>query len=140
MIMNKTNSIPRSLSLCALVIASTRILSVLLFSFLAYLTSDPGANVFAYSLICKALCDFLCGYITARSIGNDFSLTTRVFFGVVVVIILNVAEMFAGKLIFPRQSTAFYMIPISAVSAFVGSLLVGSKKSYKKRKRRPRGK
>ena len=99
--MNKTNSIPRSLSLCALAIASTRILSVLLFSFLAYLTSDPGANVFAYSLICKALCDFL---------------------------------------IFPRQSTAFYMIPISAVSAFVGSLLVGRKKSYKKRKRRPRGK
>lgn len=138
--MNKTTNFPKALSLYTLIIIAVRILSLLIFSLFAYLSSDPGSIVPIYSIICRGLCDLICGYIIAKAIGRDFSLSTRIFFAMVTVIVLSVLEMFAGKLIFPAQETAFYMIPISAVASFIGGIVSGKKKAYKKHKRRHRRK
>ena len=141
--MNKTNKIKtkavtRTLPTAAVLILLTRILSIVVFSVFAYLTSDPGANIFTASLICKATCDLICGFITAKSIGKDFSLGTRLFFALTVTVLLNIAEMFLGKAVFPSGETAFYMIPISAASAFLGAFASKGKKSVKRYRRKKR--
>jgi len=136
--MNKTRTFTRTLITTALLIVGTRILLILLFSLFTYLTKDPGANVFLAALACKAVCDFLCGFMISRAIGRDFSLGTRLFFAFAVTTLLNVAELLLGKLVFPSYTTAFYMIPISVAASLLGAFLSYAPKKHKRHKRKKR--
>lgn len=136
--MNKTKSLPRALLTGALLTVVIRIIALLSFSAIAYATADPGGQIFLFTMLCKCICDILCGAFTAISFGNDFSVSTRVVMAVGAVVILNVAELLLGKLIFDSDKTAFYMIPISVLSAFFGSFTVSKKKSAHKKRRRIR--
>ena len=140
--MNKTNNLTRTLLTSVLLISAARAASLLLFSLIAYLTDDPGSNVFMCAIACKAVSDALCGFITARALGKDFSLSTRVFFALFAVTLLNVIELLIGRLIFPSQGTALYILPVSVLSAFAGSFFAYGKKAKRRhtRKRKQRTK
>ena len=132
--MNKTKSLPRTLALCAALAFGTRVIALLTFSSLAYMTDDPGANLPAFSIACKIFCDALCGFMISTALGKDFSRSTRIFFALTFVIIINVLELLIGKLMFPESETAFYMIPISVMSSFPGAFLIRNKKIKKRSK------
>ena len=138
MLMKKNNSFLRTVLRCALIILLSRIVSILIFSFLAYLTSDPGANLLLFSAGCRIVSDMLCGLLTAKAVGKDFSASTRVFFALSAVIAISVIELLIGKLIFPGGDTAIYMIPISVLAAFLGAILQRGRSAGKRPKRKRR--
>ncbi len=133
--MNKTSKTYIKILKTLATVAATRIACVLVLSFLAYMTDDPGSYINAYSVIARMISDGICAFIIVRSFNPDFSRASRVVFAVAGILALSVAELIAGKIADPQAETAFIMMPVAVACAVFGALLACRKKNVHQKRR-----
>lgn len=139
---NKSKTLQETILITFLAVILVRISMLLLFTLLAYLTNNPGANVSLYSIIAKIMSDTICGFIIARAVGSDFSTLTRVLFSSFVVAIITLTEMLLGRAVFQNSKTTFFLIPVAIICAAVGAFRAYGKasKKHSRRKKKKRTK
>ncbi len=116
-----------------------RALCVLLFTLMLSKTDDPLSGVSLFTVLARVLSDFLTGIIFAHIPDRSFSHTTKVLTAMSLSLLISLAEISAGRLIFERNGVNVPLLLISLISSGAGAFLLGSRgKSRKKAKRRRR--